>query len=376
MCIKKEQIGWNIFGKYYKIRSVIISFILFFIDLFGNIFFVLKKRKLKFHPKNILVIRLEHIGDMVLTTTFIYNLKKNYPNSKITLLCRESTKEVAQMIKGVDEIITMNVPWSCREKNCLNYTSILKYLIKNHKKYDLSFDLFFDPRNIILARLLAKFSVGFGVRGFGFLLNKETKWKKITKHIVSRQLDMLRGLNLKVEEKNIPLDIKKQELKEFKTKILQKNNLQENKYTVIHISAGSKARELPLEKWIQYINNAPKNEIIVCSEKDQNKVSYLKSKTKNPNLIFLQLSLKEYIYLIYNSKKVISIESCAIHIASSFNKNVIDLHSAQTLSEEWGPYMNKKAKILQDRKCKYYPCGFDKCIYGYPSKCTQRLEIK
>lgn len=366
--IKKELIGWTILGKYYKVNSMFKAIALSKMDFLGKI--IPKNKEVPKNPKEILVVRLEHLGDMVLTSVFINNLRKNYPKAKITVLCRESSKVIAEMIDEIDEIITLNVPWSCREKNCLSWKEVKKFIKKNKKKYDLGFDLFFDPRNIYLMSKLSKYSVGYGVRGFGFLLNKNVEWESKDKHIVSRQLDMLRALKLKVKEENVPLKLNKKELETFKKKFPKIKN-----FVVANLSAGTTSKEYPLELWKKLLLNKLKTEVIVSAEIDKNKISYLKKNINNKNFHILNLSIKEYIYLIYLCKELISVDTFAVHVASCFSKKILGLYSGTNLAEEWGPYMNKKAKVMQDTTCIHYPCGLKKCVFGEDIPCMRNLKI-
>jgi len=55
--------------------------------------------------KQILVIRLGAIGDVVLTSPTILNLKLSWPRAKITLLTRSHLAGLASMFTGVDEVL-------------------------------------------------------------------------------------------------------------------------------------------------------------------------------------------------------------------------------------------------------------------------------
>ena len=367
--MKNPKIGHNILWRHYRVRSRTLAYLIFITDILGIIINLLKHKK-RMNTKNILVIRLEHIGDIVLTTTFIDNLRKNYPKSKITLLCRETTKTVAQMINGVDNIITLNTPWSSRDEQITSTRNILLFLKSNYKKFDLAFDLAFDPRNIILAKIMSKFSIGMGVRGAGFMLDKEVKWTSKTKHIVSRQLDLLRSIKLQVLEKNKKLSLNRNNLQKFR----QTNKLPK-RYTLVQISAGDKFREWPIKNWVKILNKLTKTQKVICCERDKTIVSKLKNSVKNKNLIFKELSLEEYIYLIHESERVISVESSAIHLASNFNKQVIDIHSRQTLAAEWGPYKNNKAKIIKPSHSEQ-PCRLNNCNHNLPEQCMSIITPK
>ncbi len=60
-------------------------------------------------PESILVIRLDGIGDLVLTTPFLRELRRNYPKSHITLIIRPETKNLFEFCPYCDEILTFGL---------------------------------------------------------------------------------------------------------------------------------------------------------------------------------------------------------------------------------------------------------------------------
>src|SRR5213080_3523553 len=59
-----------------------------------------------FHPKRILVIRLDLIGDLVLSLTVVRALKRTYPEAEIDLLAIPASAKVATYDPYLSEIIT------------------------------------------------------------------------------------------------------------------------------------------------------------------------------------------------------------------------------------------------------------------------------
>ncbi len=57
--------------------------------------------------KNILVIRLSSLGDVILTSATVLNLKINFPDSHIVYLTRERYRPLVECFEGIDEIITL-----------------------------------------------------------------------------------------------------------------------------------------------------------------------------------------------------------------------------------------------------------------------------
>ena len=76
-------------------------------DLIGSVIFFLfglKRLKLPEKVKNILVIRLDGIGDVILSTPVYEALKKRYPSAKLTILVSSDTKGVIEMNPYVDNV--------------------------------------------------------------------------------------------------------------------------------------------------------------------------------------------------------------------------------------------------------------------------------
>ncbi len=57
--------------------------------------------------EHLLVIRLSSLGDIILTSAALTNLRLSFPSARIDFLCKERFREVAEMIDGVDEVITI-----------------------------------------------------------------------------------------------------------------------------------------------------------------------------------------------------------------------------------------------------------------------------
>ena len=59
-------------------------------------------------PKNLLIVRTDRIGDLVLSLPLAYLVKKHYPDTKITYLIREYTKALVEGHPFIDGTIVLN----------------------------------------------------------------------------------------------------------------------------------------------------------------------------------------------------------------------------------------------------------------------------
>ena len=61
--------------------------------------------------KNILIVKLDHIGDVILSTPVYQAIKKTYPNSFLRVVVGPWAKSVLINNPFVDEIIEYAAPW-------------------------------------------------------------------------------------------------------------------------------------------------------------------------------------------------------------------------------------------------------------------------
>src|SRR3954470_23026502 len=61
--------------------------------------------------RNVLCVRLDNIGDVLMTTPAIRALRESAPDRRITLLTSPAAAQVAPFVREVDQVITFAAPW-------------------------------------------------------------------------------------------------------------------------------------------------------------------------------------------------------------------------------------------------------------------------
>jgi ADP-heptose:LPS heptosyltransferase len=125
--------------------------------------------------KSILLIRLDHLGDVLLTTPAVKSLKQRFPHARITMVVKEWAFEAIKNSPHIDEVVIFNPSWTIpgqEETKTAGVAGICKLVLRLRKEYfDLAIDFKGDPRNILIAYLSgARRRISYGIRGGGFLL--------------------------------------------------------------------------------------------------------------------------------------------------------------------------------------------------------------
>lgn len=222
-----------------KIKSIIKYLTIKLIqDIFRN-----KKRQCKEFNKSqinkILILRLDEIGDVVMTTPFIRELRSNFLKANITLIVKPQTYNIVELCPHVDKILTFN-----------RYSGRFGFLVNIFKAYSFSkkflqkeqFDLCIIPRwdtDAYGASYLAYFSkakcrIAYSEfvsamksienKGFdAFFTDVITKTEHL--HEVERNLDVIRFLGGKIFNENLELWISKEDYKSTRNIIDKQKNI-------------------------------------------------------------------------------------------------------------------------------------------------------
>lgn len=212
--------------------------------------------------RKILVIRLDEIGDMVLTTPFLRELRRNYPKAEITLVVKPAVYNLMELCPYVDKIkkfTKINGRWAVFQ----NINRAKKFAYNElEQDYDLAIVPRFDSDLDYMAGAIA-FYTGAGRRiGYApWVLPRKSKSdaglegfytdfvpaREGVCHEVERNLDILRYLGCTIENTSLELWIDKHD-EQVAKKLLSTGGGQ--RLLVLVLSAGAKHKEWPIENYM------------------------------------------------------------------------------------------------------------------------------
>lgn len=310
------------------------------------------------NPRNILIVRTDRIGDVVLTLPIAQIIKKHFPDSRITILLREYTKSLASNNPFVDEIITL------KAENGNQLSTLIKNIGQLKNKYDTSIAA--SPSFTIALILFfskIKMRIGSGYRWYSFLFNKRIyeHRKSGEKHELEYNMRMLRtiGINEDVSEKNVSfyLHISK-ESEQYADKLLKSLSVDEKEKIIIcHPGSGGSAVDLPVTKFKELVmmlaHKLKYNILITGSDKEQKLCEQLIVNDKTKNAAG-KMNLEQLTAVINKSELVIANSTGPIHIAAALGKKVVGFYPKipSCSPRRWGPYTTKKLIYTPEIDCK------------------------
>ena len=324
--------------------------------------------------KNILIVRTDRIGDVVLTLPLTGIIKKHYPGCKVSFLVRDYTKDILANHPFVDEIIIL------KEKNggIDIFENLKKISSKNFDVCIIVNPTFVTALILFLSRI--KKRIGTGYRWYSFFFNQKVfeHRKYAEKHEVEFNLSLLQKIGIKetASEENISyhLSIDNKAL-EYVNQILINEKIDSKKpLVIIHPGSGGSSIDLPVEKFIQLtkkiiddgfqvVITGNTNEMEICSR------LVLSDKVKN---LAGKFNLVQLTALISMSAIFISNSTGPIHIAAALGKFTVGFYPKilSCSKERWAPYTNKKLIYNPELDCKN--CNRKQCEQ---LNCMESIDI-
>lgn len=301
--------------------------------------------------KKILVFKSDRIGDLINISSVIYNLKKNFPYSEITIVCSKYNSRIANYYKDIKDIIILNKSF---------FFFSIKYFKKLYlTKYDLLLQLD-GKKNSYLSSAFINANIKGGLIFIKYkkILNNFSSIKR-PNFLISKFFDYLEPCiedyeilnNKDYHYLNLYLNI----LKKFNLTIYSNDHYlpfndanNQNFKNYLHIHIDERWEKFDDNLYINFINKINdilnKNKIVITSNINGNKF-YFKIKDEfksNDNFLFKDnVSIKDLLNIIFYSQAVLSSHSgFIVHAAAAFKKKIIDLVPKNINNEldRWVPY--------------------------------------
>ncbi len=347
---------------------------LFFIPLLINNIFIDRVKKI---PKNILIMELWGIGDLVMMSSVLKVLKANFPKAKITLLSKASGRILFNNATYINDFIEFDFPWTHFKGKYIFWNwpwkNLLKVIMRLRKgRFDLAFDGQGDIRNNLLLFLSgAKRTVGSGMyTGGGYFLTDNVVFDSKKSHRVKVWLSLLNHIGLDTSDAK-PHIFVSQEEESWSKNFLNRQGVDKKEFIVgIHPGAAIKTRCWQIDKFAivaEYLRDNYEAKIIVFVEPG----GYGEDIPIKGEYIKAKVTLKEMVALVKRLKLLVCNDSGAMHIATAVNTAVLSIFGSGAV-DIIGPYgVDHTVVIKKDMKCR--PC-FDHCSYN-SSVCIDNIRV-
>tara|TARA_B100000508_G_C11465884_1_gene282537 strand:- start:21985 stop:22962 length:978 start_codon:yes stop_codon:yes gene_type:complete len=319
-----------------------------------------------------LIIQTAFIGDVILCTPVISELKRLYPDAKIDVVLRKGNESLLAHHPDLNEIFVWN-------KTNGKYKSLRK-IIRDVRKntYDEVINLQrFHSAGLICMFSRAKKKIGFTSNKFPFVYSKRVKHNiGDGTHEVERNLRTIQhheGARALVRPSLYP--------SEQDIAIASEVKINEEEYICMAPASVWETKKLPTEKWIELAGRKSVEHIIylIGGPQDFDLCEKIR-KASNPKKVVNtcgKLSLLQSAALMKEATMNYVNDSGPMHLASAVNANTTAFFCSTVPRFGFGPLSDNHKIVETQEKLDCRPCGlhgYKKCPEGH-YKCGQEISV-
>ena len=302
----------------------------------------------------VLIIRFSSIGDIVLTTSLLRQLKEQWEGPiEIHYLVKQKFASVLAHNPRISKI-------HCFDKSVSEcYDELLA------QGFDYIFDLQGNLRSSLVKRKLKSLSFTIDKRNFAKYLWVKWGIKGHIGHIVERYRATTQLFKIKEDFGGLEYFLAKED----------EVTLPSESYVAVVLGATHIGKRADASHWVHWLKQIDQNIILLGGEGEVTLAAEIESQCKVINWTG-KISLGQSAFVLSKSDWVVAGDTGLMHIASAFKKDIISLWGCTRPSLGMSPWQpGKNSVYLEPLNRSNRPCSKlgNRCNYGWENKCIHQI---
>jgi len=345
--------------------------------------------------RSIVAVRLDNLGDVLLTTPAIHAIKASLPGARVTLLASPVGAQAGRLNPDLADVIAYEAPFvdpwrqlphdSAREQRMI---ALLKEREFDGAIIFTSFHQSALPAAYLCYLADIPLRLAASIDGPGSLLTTRHKHPERMLHEVERGLDLVGAIGLTTTEHDLVLSIPDATQESLESKVkssklggtLNFELLTHNsKLIVVHPGCSMPARTYPWEMYGEavdlLIERLGARVMLTGSAAERELVGRVCGRVPEPHrdaavALAGELEFAEFCALIEAADLIITNNTGPMHIAAAVKTPVVALFALTNPPEQWGPWRVPHRLLSHDVACRL--CYNRICPYGH--ECLRQVS--
>jgi lipopolysaccharide heptosyltransferase II len=329
--------------------------------------------------RNVLCVRLDALGDVLMSTPAIRALKESLPGRRVTLLTSKSGAAVARMIPEVDDVIAYEAPWMksagplaalperatadlevVEELRSRSFDAAVIFTV--YSQSPLPAALFCHlagiPRRLAHCRENPYALLTDGV--------KEEEPERFVRHEVQRQLDLVAAVGCRAADERLSIAVSGAARESVRAKLAARGVDLSAPWLVAHPGATAPSRRYPPELFAEaarLIALEYGQQVVFSGSAGERKlVDGIRHAMVEPSFTIAgELDLPELVALVAEAPLLVSNNTGPAHIAAATGTPVVDIYALT--NPQHTPWRVQSRVLSHDVPCKY--CYRSVCPRGH-----------
>ncbi len=337
----------------------------------------------EFQPQNlkVLVIRLDRIGDVVLSLPAVEAIKNRFPNASISMMVRPYTAGLVEGHPLVDEVIPYFYQKKGRHRFPLGYLRLIQEIVK--RRFDVVFILHPGIRSFLIPFLAGiPYRVGFETR-WPFLLTRQVRDRRGEglKHESEYALDVVRAFGIDPpKQKKVFIPTYPDDEARVSRLIDEISQGKKGEIVAFHAGASCPSKRWPEERFAELgkkvMAQTPYRIALVGGSEEKELSASIKEKLGG-NVIDLtgKLNLKELAVFLKRCRLLVTNDSGPVHVAAAVGTPTLCIFGRNRAGlgpQRWKALGEGHQLIHKDVGC--VVCLAHRCTIGF--ECLKAVQVE
>jgi heptosyltransferase III len=336
--------------------------------------------------KRVLVTKLRHHGDVLLTSPVLQVLNNHAPHLQIDALVYADTREMLEGHPALHTLHTIDRAWKSQGIFTQGKAEMALLRALRAREFDLVLHLTEHRRGMWLTKLLRPTYSVAGKR-------EDAAWNRCfthtypsprnsVRHTVELNLDALRRIGIYPTEAEKPLVLVPGTVATEKVAtLMQQHGLRTKQFIHIHPTSRWFFKTWPVENVVALILELGRagQQVVLTAAPTANEremIAAIKKQLKAPIVDLTgALNLKELAALTAQARAFVGVDSAPMHMAAAMQTPTVALFGPSG-EQQWGPWGVRNrvvTSLAPQHRCR--PCGNDGCGGGKVSECLTQLPV-
>lgn len=329
--------------------------------------------------KKVLAVRLDNLGDVLVTTPALRAIKTSLPGAELTLLASPVGAQVARLNPDIDDVIVYEAPWMDPWHKLPQDSQREQQMIATIRERQFDGAIIFTsyhqsplPAAYLCYLADIPLRVAASIDGPGSLLSTRHKHPERMMHEVERGLDLVGVIGLKTGDLDLILQVPEEARLQLAQRLSTEGIGSRRPLVVVHPGCSMPARTYPWETFAQVVNLLVEQlgaVVALTGAKDERALvervlHQVQPETRKAIFAFAgKLPFPEFCALIEAADLTITNNTGPMHISAALKTPVVALFALTNPPEQWGPWHVANRQLYHDVTCRI--CYSRTCPYGH-----------
>lgn len=329
--------------------------------------------------RRILAVRLDNLGDVLVTTPALHAIKSSLPGATLTLLASPIGAQVGRLNPDIDDVLVYEAPWMDPWHRLPQDSEREQQMIATMRERQFDGAIIFTsfrqsplPAAYLCYLADIPLRVAASLDGPGSLLTTRHKHPERMMHEVERGLDLVGAIGLSTENLDLILQVPENARGRLAERLAARGIASARPLVVVHPGCSMPARTYPWEMYVQVVELLVEQlgaTVILTGASDEQELvervlDRLQPETRQATYgLAGTLPFAEFCALIEAADLTITNNTGPMHIASALKTPVVALFALTNPPEQWGPWRVAHRLLYHDVACRI--CYNRVCPYGH-----------